>query len=113
MLHQMDIIGSNINQFLEIFCYLFMLIFSFETENGIQAEETGKIANKGSDLEAMRAKGFFKYTGPDNKVYSIMYTADENGFVAQGNHLPTPPPIPDEILKSLNYQRGGGPHGKF
>lgn len=29
------------------------------------------------------------------------YTAGVNGFVPEGDHLPTPPPIPEEILKVL------------
>ncbi|KAK4880201.1 hypothetical protein RN001_008347 [Aquatica leii] len=82
--------------------------WEYETENGIKAEESGKLANKGTDKESMQAKGFYQYTGPDQTVYSIGYTADENGFRAVGNHLPTPPPIPIEIQKSLEYLKSLG-----
>ncbi|KAK4880197.1 hypothetical protein RN001_008343 [Aquatica leii] len=82
--------------------------WEYETENGIKAEESGKLANKGTDKESMQAKGFYQYTGPDQTVYSIGYTADENGFRAVGNHLPTPPPIPLEIQKSLEYLKSLG-----
>ncbi|XP_017785747.1 PREDICTED: larval cuticle protein LCP-30-like [Nicrophorus vespilloides] len=83
--------------------------WEYETENGIIAEENGKVVNKGNkDAEAMRAKGYYKYTGPDNIVYTVSYTADENGFIAKGNHLPTPPPIPSEIIKALELQRAAG-----
>lgn len=82
--------------------------YLYETENGITGEEQGKLHNRGTDDEAMRAHGFFTYTGPDNVVYTVRYTADENGFVPQGEHLPTPPPIPDAILRSLEYQRQQG-----
>lgn len=83
-------------------------VFSYETENGIFGQEEGRLANKGTDDEAIRAKGYFSYTGPDNVVYTVEYTADENGFVPSGAHLPTPPPIPEAILRSLEYQRSIG-----
>lgn len=45
--------------------------------------------------------GSFSYPGEDGNLITVTYTADENGFVPKGNHLPTPPPIPAEILQSL------------
>ncbi|XP_075981135.1 uncharacterized protein LOC142979829 [Anticarsia gemmatalis] len=69
--------------------------YAYETENGIYAEESGVATN------GVQAQGGYSYTGDDGQVYSVRYTADENGFVPQGDHLPTPPPIPEEILKAL------------
>ncbi|GBP51156.1 Cuticle protein 3 [Eumeta japonica] len=69
--------------------------YSFETDNGIAAEESGVASN------GVQAKGGFSYTGDDGQVYSVSYTADEGGYQPVGDHLPTPPPIPEEILKSL------------
>jgi hypothetical protein len=69
--------------------------FSFETDNGISAEENG------ADVNGNQAQGGYSYTGDDGQVYSVVYTADEGGYQPRGDHLPTPPPIPEEILKSL------------
>ncbi|XP_050674663.1 cuticle protein 3-like [Leptidea sinapis] len=69
--------------------------YSYETENGIRAQEVGQV-NKGT-----QAEGAYSYTGDDGQTYTVTYTADENGFRAYGSHLPTPPPIPEAILKSL------------
>ncbi|XP_050352198.1 uncharacterized protein LOC126774704 [Nymphalis io] len=69
--------------------------YAYETENGIYGEENGVAKN------GVIAEGAYSYTGDDGIQYSIRYTADENGFRPQGDHLPTPPPIPEEILKSL------------
>ncbi|KAJ0174319.1 hypothetical protein K1T71_010465 [Dendrolimus kikuchii] len=69
--------------------------YSFETENGIKFQEHGQ---KG---HGSAAQGAYSYTGDDGHVYTVSYTADENGFRVEGNHLPTPPPVPEEILKAL------------
>ncbi|KAJ9574163.1 hypothetical protein L9F63_008419, partial [Diploptera punctata] len=79
--------------------------YNYETGNGIAAQEQGYLKNPGQkDLEAQVATGSYSYTGPDGVLYTITYTADENGFQAQGAHLPTPPPIPEAIARSLNLQ---------
>ncbi|XP_049822337.1 pupal cuticle protein 20-like [Aethina tumida] len=82
--------------------------YLYETENGILAEEQGKLERAGSKDEAINAGGFFTYTGPDNVVYRVDYTANEDGFVPVAEHIPTPPPIPAAIVRSLEYQRAAG-----
>ncbi|KAJ8924963.1 hypothetical protein NQ315_001128 [Exocentrus adspersus] len=70
--------------------------YSYETGNGIQAQEQGDARGDGT-----RAQGGFSYTAPDGQQVRISYTADENGFVPQGSHIPTPPPIPAEIQRAI------------
>ncbi|KAL4706565.1 hypothetical protein ACJJTC_015763 [Scirpophaga incertulas] len=78
--------------------------WSYETGNGIAAEEQGYVKNQGvPEQEALTAQGQYQYTAPDGQVIQVQYIADENGFQPQGAHLPTPPPIPPEIQKALEY----------
>ncbi|KAF4520078.1 hypothetical protein B566_EDAN014183 [Ephemera danica] len=75
--------------------------YNYETADGTSAEEQGYLKNAGSADEALVSQGSYSYTGPDGVLYTVNYIADENGFRAEGAHLPTPPPIPEAIARSL------------
>jgi len=77
--------------------------YSYETANGIQAQEEGHLKNVGTDQEALEAQGSFTYTDNDGQVYQITYVANENGFQPEGAHLPTAPPVPPMIERALKY----------
>ncbi|EDV96270.1 pupal cuticle protein Edg-78E [Drosophila grimshawi] len=68
--------------------------YSFETSNGIQAQEAGNPNG---------VSGTVAWVSPEGEQISLQYTADENGYHPVGSHLPVPPPIPDAILRSLQY----------
>jgi len=73
---------------------------SYETGNGISVSEYGQLKPGGPE-GIQSVYGSYSYPGEDGKLITVTYTADENGFVPKGSHLPTPPPIPAEILQSL------------
>lgn len=72
---------------------------SYATSNGIQQEESGHLKN----ADTSEVHGSYSYTSPEGKQISVNYVADEYGFRPSGEHLPTPPPIPDAILRSIQY----------
>ncbi|XP_058057253.1 endocuticle structural glycoprotein SgAbd-2-like [Anopheles bellator] len=74
--------------------------YAYETSNGITAQEQGTLKNVGEDV-AKVAQGQYSYTDPDGNLVSLQYVADENGFQPTGDHLPTPPPIPEAIERAL------------
>ncbi|KAJ8947814.1 hypothetical protein NQ314_008537 [Rhamnusium bicolor] len=76
--------------------------YAYDTENGISAQESGKLKAIGPDV-GTSAQGSYQYTSPEGILVQIQYIADENGFQPVGNVIPTPPPIPEAILKSLQY----------
>ncbi|NP_001161275.1 cuticular protein precursor [Tribolium castaneum] len=80
---------------------------SYETGNGIAAQEQGQLKNAGNpEAEAEEVQGSFQYTAPDGTPIVLQYIANEYGFQPQGAHLPvapTPPPIPPAIQRALDY----------
>ncbi|XP_068630893.1 endocuticle structural glycoprotein ABD-4-like [Battus philenor] len=84
----------------------------YETGNEIKAEEAGYVKNfgKGEGEEEQVAQGKFSYKAPDGSVITLQYVADANGFQPQGDHLPTPPPIPPAIQRALDYLKSLPPN---
>ncbi|XP_019867106.2 endocuticle structural glycoprotein SgAbd-8-like [Aethina tumida] len=76
--------------------------WSYETENGIRAQENGQV-KPGSPDPILEAQGSFSYTADDGSPIALQYIANEGGFQPQGDHLPTAPPIPPAIERALKY----------
>ncbi|KRT85225.1 Insect cuticle protein, partial [Oryctes borbonicus] len=95
--------------------------WSYETENGISAQEQGQLKNvPNSPDPAIEAQGGFQYTAPDGTPIQLSYVANENGFQPQGAHLPVAPPIPEAIARALDWiaahpepQQQQRPGGRF
>ncbi|XP_056644754.1 endocuticle structural glycoprotein ABD-5-like [Diorhabda sublineata] len=64
--------------------------FSYETSDGSRREEAAVLKDTGNKKEAVLAvSGSYTYVGTDGVTYKITYVADENGYRASGEHLPT------------------------
>lgn len=56
--------------------------------------------------------GEFSWTSPEGELVSFTYKADENGYQAQGSHLPEAPPLHPhiklglELIARVNQRRG-------
>lgn len=60
-----------------------------------------KVAEQGTG--GVKADGSFSYVSPEGQNIQLNYVADENGFQPTGDHLPTPPPIPEAIIRALEW----------
>lgn len=69
--------------------------YRYDTTNGISQSENG--------FGGYSTGGSVQYISPEGIPISLQYEADANGFRARGAHIPTSPPIPDYILKSIEY----------
>ncbi|XP_046447445.1 uncharacterized protein LOC124196409 isoform X6 [Daphnia pulex] len=76
--------------------------FDFKSEDG-----TKKLCERGSqkqvgpkpeDIDTVSYKSY-SFTTSDGVVLTVNWVADENGFQATGDHLPTPLPMPEHKLK--------------
>lgn len=63
--------------------------FGYELSNGESRQESAQLRNAGSENEALVITGSYSWVDPaTNRKYTVTYTADENGFHPQGDHLP-------------------------
>ena len=79
--------------------------WSYENSDGSVAQQDGYIKNPQEPDPEQRIQviqGSYSYTSPEGVPITVTYVADENGFNAQGDHLPTPPPVPEAIQKALD-----------
>ena len=79
---------------------MFLNLCSFETGHGIVVDESGNQKQIG-ELSGTVSSGRFSFTNPDGTVITVSWIADERGFQATGDHLPTPPPMPEHVVKML------------
>lgn len=80
--------------------------WAYEGANGVKAEEKGTLKEVGTGADAKKiivVEGKFSYNNQDGSRVELTYVADENGFRAMGAHLPTPPPMPPAIYRSLEW----------
>lgn len=66
---------------------MILSLASYETANGIRAEETGSLkrANSPDKTDVIVAQGSYSYTSPEGEVIQVTYVADdEGGFQPQG-----------------------------
>ncbi|XP_045448070.1 larval cuticle protein LCP-17-like [Melitaea cinxia] len=74
-----------------------------ETGNGIYTQSEGVVKNPNTDTAALEIKGSVRYTSPDGTPVNYEYVANEGGYQVVGSHVPVPPPVPELILRSLQY----------
>merc|ERR1712086_117307 len=72
--------------------------FEFETEDGSEyRREEGRVNANGAN----EISGEYSWTSPEGELVSFTYIADENGYQAQGSHLPEAPPLHPHIQRGL------------
>lgn len=71
--------------------------YAYDITNAIHGAASG---NAVGDIQ-----GDFSWISPEGEHVAVQYLADENGYQPKSDVLPTPPPVPEAILKSLDYIR--------
>ncbi|XP_013110564.1 larval cuticle protein 2-like [Stomoxys calcitrans] len=71
--------------------------FVLDTSNSIHEDAAGD--------EHGNIHGSYEYVSPEGEHIKVTYVADEGGYHPDSAVLPTSPPIPEAILKSIEYNK--------
>ncbi|ODN03778.1 Endocuticle structural glycoprotein SgAbd-2 [Orchesella cincta] len=97
----------------------------FQTANGIsQSDHTSVVQGRGASYDdgygnqirsdvSLTKNGAFSYTAPEGVQISTVWTADENGFRAEGAHLPRPVEMPAEHAEAHRLALSGASYGNY
>ncbi|KAJ2949721.1 hypothetical protein O0L34_g15653 [Tuta absoluta] len=76
--------------------------YEYQIADGTHVGEQGWLVNPNTENESAVKKGWYSYPGADGRIYTVTWWADESGYHAFGDHLPTPPPVPAAIQAALD-----------
>ena len=67
-------------------------------------EEVGErrqsaFARDGEQADIIAKKGTYTYVSPEGLLFKTYWTADENGFIAYGDHIPGAPAMSESVSK--------------
>ena len=82
---------------------IFCCHYSYELDDGSKATQDGVLKHINAEHDGEAIQGQFSFVADDGESYAVSYTADENGYRPMGAHLPTPPPVPESVIKTLKY----------
>lgn len=77
--------------------------YEYESGNGIKQGAQGFVRNAGQKDQSVVQEGYYSYIDEHGQQVGVHYIADEHGFRAVGDHLPTPPPVPRAIQEGVEY----------
>ena len=87
-----------------------MFLFdSFDIDDGTRIIERGAQKQVTVENTGSTSRGQYTYV-VDGQRFTVDWIANENGFQATGDHLPTPPPAPAHVVKLLNDLHLAGRH---
>ncbi|XP_015112292.1 glutenin, high molecular weight subunit DY10 [Diachasma alloeum] len=81
----------------------------WESENGIKVQEEASVKLLDDNTVSQTVTGQISYVDNEGKQVLLRYVADETGFHPEGDHLPTPPPLPTGIARGLEWIRAHPP----
>lgn len=64
-----------------------------------RANDDGSAALDATDV--LVQSGSYSYIAPDGQLISVSWIADENGYRATGDHIPTPHPTPEHLMQAF------------